>query len=48
MVLEVIEDRLKKSFWTEKRLSELEEKLELVLTNKISAIRLAEEIINIR
>ena len=45
MILEIVEERLQKSFWTEKRLFELEKKLELVLTNKLSAIRLAEEII---
>lgn len=44
VVLDIVEENLHKKFWTDKRLSELEEKLELVVTNKLSAIQLAEEL----
>ncbi len=44
IVLDIVTENLHKKFWTEERLSELESRLELVLTNKLSAIQLAEEL----
>ncbi len=44
IVLDIVEENLQKKFWTEERLSKLEDRLELVLTNKLSAIQLAEEL----
>lgn len=44
IVLDIVTENLHKKFWTEKRLSEFEDRLELVLTNKLSAIQLAEEL----
>lgn len=45
IVLDIVEENLQKNFWTEDRLSKLEDRLELVLKNKLSAIQLAEELI---
>jgi GTPase len=44
VVLDIVGEHLERNFWTEKRLSELEIKLELVLSNKLSAVQLAEEL----
>lgn len=44
VVLDIVEENLHKNFWTEARLSRLEEKLDLVLTNKLSTLQLAEEL----
>ncbi len=45
MILEIVDAHLQTNFWTKSRLSTLDEKLQLVLSNKLSAIKLAEEII---
>lgn len=44
VILDIVGENLHKKFWTDERLSELEDKLELVLTNKLSAIQLAEQL----
>lgn len=44
VIFEIVDESLQKGFWTKKRLSKLEDNLELVLTNKLSAIQLAEEL----
>ncbi len=44
IVLDIVGENLQKEFWTQGRLSELETRLDLVLTNKLSAIQLAEEL----
>ena len=48
MIFEIVEERLHGNFWTEELLLKLEERSELVLSNKLSAVRLAEEIISYR
>ena len=45
IVLDIVEENLQKKFWTEDRLSKLEDRLELVIKNELSAIQLAEELI---
>ncbi|HEY9166359.1 MAG TPA: methylmalonyl Co-A mutase-associated GTPase MeaB [Candidatus Kryptonia bacterium] len=44
VVFEIVSEKLHASFWNRKRLSDLDERIDLVLTNKISAIQLAEEL----
>ena len=44
IIFEIVEENLHKKFWTKERLAKLDDKLELVLTNKLSAIQLAEEL----
>ncbi len=44
VVIDIVAENLQKKFWTKKRLSELESKLDLVLANKLSALQLAEEL----
>ncbi len=44
VVLDIVRENLQRKFWTERRLSELENRLELVMSNKLSAIQLAEEL----
>ncbi len=46
IVLDIVGEKLQKMFWTEVRLSKLEDKLDLVVANKLSAIQLAEELVN--
>ncbi len=44
VVMEIIEEHLHDEFWTSDRLAQLDEKLELVLTNKLSTIQLARDL----
>ncbi len=44
VVLEIVEEHLHDEFWTKDRVSELEGKLDLVLSNKLSAVQLAHEL----
>ncbi len=44
VVLDIVAEKLRRSFWNEARLAELEGKLDLVLANKLSAIQLAEDL----
>ena len=45
VVFEIVEENLHREFWTKERLAKLDEKLEFVLTNKLSTIQLAEELV---
>ncbi len=44
VIFEIVGESLRKDFWTKERLSRLEDNLELVLTNKLSANQLVEEL----
>lgn len=44
VVLEIVEERLHDEFWTRARVSELEGKLDLVLSNRLSTVQLAQEL----
>ncbi len=44
VVLDIVEENLHKNFWTDIRRSRLESKLELVLSNRLTAFQLAEEL----
>ncbi|MCL5267987.1 MAG: methylmalonyl Co-A mutase-associated GTPase MeaB [Bacteroidetes bacterium] len=44
VVIEIVEEYLHNEFWTRARLSELDEKLELVLSNRLSTVQLAQDL----
>lgn len=44
VVIEIIEEQLHEQFWTKDRISELEVKLDLVLSNELSTVELAREL----
>lgn len=44
VVIEIVEDYLHHRFWTRERLSELDQKLELVLSNTLSTVQLAKDL----
>lgn len=44
VVIEIVEKQLHDEFWTRDRVSELEGKLDLVLSNELSTVRLAQEL----